>query len=195
MNIEPHLPLVRALMKRMPWHLCDRDDLFQQGCVGLLIAARRFDPERGVAFSTWAVPYILGEMRKLCRESAPVHIPRPEREARARVRRAIAALTASLRRDPTMDELASALHMDAADLPLLMEDVVAVPEEAIPESGREDVHLALADALCGLPETRRRMLVLHYLQGMTQQEVAAQLGISQMAVSRGLRASDEQHGT
>ncbi len=187
MELEPYFPLVHSLARRFPYHVCDPEDLFQQGCVGLVTAAKRYEPERGVRFSTYAVPFILGEMRRLCSAAGPVHVPRPEREARVRLRRAAQTLMAEKHREPTVTELADAMRMDAGEVSLLLEDISAVPMEAVAESGREDIGLAVADALCGLPERTRQLLVLRYLRGMTQQEIAGQLGVSQMEVSRQLR--------
>ena len=117
---EDHLPLVAALVRRFPPGHHEAEELYQQGCIGLMKALARYQPEKGVAFSTYAVPVILGEMRMLSRQNAPIHIPRPERELRSRVRRTTENLSSALGREPTVDELATALRMDAADLMLLM---------------------------------------------------------------------------
>ena len=84
------------------------EELYQQGCIGLMKAVNRFDPAMGVKFSTYAVPLILGEMRALTRLSAPCHIPRSDRELRAKVRRAEAMLRQEKHQEPTVSELAEA---------------------------------------------------------------------------------------
>ena len=104
---EDHLPLVAAMVRRFPWHGREREELYQQGCVGLMKALARYDPSLGTSFSTYAAAMILGEMRMLCRMDAPVHVPRRDRELRSRVRRTERMLTQHLGRDPTVQELAS----------------------------------------------------------------------------------------
>ena len=111
---EEHLPLVAAMVSRFPWYGRDREELYQQGCVGLMKAMARYDPSYGTAFSTYAAAMILGEMRMLCRNDAPVHIPRRDRELRSRVRRTERMLTEHLGRDPTVQELASTMRMGSA---------------------------------------------------------------------------------
>lgn len=192
---EDHLPLVGAMVRRFPHHGREPEELYQQGCIGLMKALARFDPERGVAFSTYAAAMILGEMRTFCRNDTPVHIPRPEREARTRIRRAIDQLTAHLGREPTMAELSSLLRMDAAELALMMEDVTVTSCDAETEGGTPFLdslpdpddwqrRLELRDAFSRLPEADRRLLFLRHGEGLSQQETARRLGMTQMQISR-----------
>lgn len=192
---EDHLPLVAAMVRRFPHGLHEPEELYQQGCIGLMKAIARYDPDFGVAFSTYAVPLILGEMRMLSRTDAPIHIPRPERELRQKIRSAETTLAASLGRDPTIQELASLLRMDAADLTLLMEDVTVTSTDAVTESGAalhetiadEDDWLArveLRDLIAHLPERDRCLLHLRHVEGLSQAETARRLGMTQVQVSR-----------
>ena len=192
---EDHLPLVAALVRRFPPGQYETEELYQQGCIGLMKALARYQPDLGVAFSTYAVPVILGEMRMLSRQNAPIHIPRPERELRSRIRRMTESLSAALGREPTVDDLATALRMDAADLMLLMEEVSVASTDAVPEDGSpladtlpaEDDWLArmeLCDLIGRLPERDRQLMLLRCRDGFSQTETARQLGMTQIQVSR-----------
>ena len=191
---QQHLPLVAALVRRFPPGVHAPEELYQQGCVGLMKALRRFRPEMGVTFSTYAVPVILGEMRLLARQGA-VHIPRPEREMRLRIRREQERLVALLGREPTVDELSAALGIPPTELALLTEEVVITSTDAAPDESRP-LHETLPapdnwltrvevrDLLAGLPAIDRQLMTLRHLQGLTQAQTAAQLGLSQVQVSR-----------
>ena len=192
---EDHLPLVAALVGRFPAGLCEPEELYQQGCIGLMKALARFRPEYGTAFSTYAVPMILGEMRQLTRQYAPIHIPRPERELRQRIRRTAAQLTVALSREPTVQELSEALRMDASDLIFLLEEVTvsstdAATEEGTPLAGAiadEDdwlTRVELRDLIARLPEGDRELLALRHIEGLTQAATAQRLGMTQVQVSR-----------
>lgn len=195
---EDHLPLVKMLCRRFAPLNREREELYQQGCVGLMKALSRFDPSMGVKFSTYAVPVILGEMRTFTRISAPCHIPRQDRELRARVRRAEALLRQQNHREPTVTELAMALRMDPAELTLAMEEIATVPLDAplggsthpvaelIPDPQGESWlnKLLLQDMLERLPQRERKLLYLRWRQGLTQAETARALGMTQVQVSR-----------
>ena len=192
---EDHLPLVAAMVRRFPNGQHEPEELYQQGCVGLMKAISRYDPDYGTAFSTFAVPLILGEMRMLSRQDCLVHIPRPERELRQRIRRAQDALTRAMSREPTIQEMAEYLRMDAAELVLLMEEVTVTSSDAETADGSPLVDLLadpddwltrveLRDILGHLPERDRRLLQLRYGEGRSQTETAACLGMTQVQVSR-----------
>lgn len=192
---ENHLPLVGAMVKRFPWHGREREELYQQGCIGLMKALARYDPAYGTSFSTYAAAMILGEMRMLCRMDAPIHIPRSDRELRSRIRRAEELLTARIGREPTISELASALRMDAAELALTMEEVSVTSADQVRSDGRNLLsllpdpddwmnRLLLRDMIARLPQEDRRLLMMRLRQGKTQAEVARALGTTQVQVSR-----------
>ncbi len=192
---ENHLPLVAAMVKRFPPGLYEPEELYQQGCIGLMKALARFQPEAGTAFSTYAVPMILGEMRMLSRQYAPIHIPRPERELRQRIRRASDTLARNLGREPTVTELAAALRTDPADLMLLTDNVSVASTDAessagtplsdiVPDNDDWLSRLELRDLLNRLPEKDRRMMCMRYLEGLSQAETAQHLGMTQLQVSR-----------
>lgn len=192
---EDHLPLVAALVRRFPPGLHEPEELYQQGCIGLMKALSRYRPECGTAFSTYAVPVILGEMRQLERQYAPVHIPRPERELRGRIRRMTAQLTSRLSREPTISELAAALRMEATELILLMEDVTVSSTEAtsgedsslgdmIADDDNWITRVELRDLITRLPEADRQLLTLRHIEGLSQSATAHRLGMTQVQVSR-----------
>ena len=185
---ELHLPLVRALARRFPTE--DQEELFQQGVIGLMKALRNFDADRSVAFSTYAVPIILGEMRQLCRQRSPLHIPRTERELRSRIRQAEETLTSALHREPTISELAQALHMDIAELLLHMDEISVASIDAeeraplLPDPEDWQKRVELRDILAHLPELDRRLIILRHRAGLTQAQAGQRLGLTQMQVSR-----------
>lgn len=190
-----HLPLVAMMVRRCPQYGREPEELYQQGCVGLMKAIARYDPCRGTTFSTYAASMILGEMRMLPRLNAPIHIPRPEREERQRIRRAQEKLTAHLGREPTITELASLLRMDASELVMLMDEVTVSSTDALSAEGTAlHEHLPdtddwlsrfeLRDLLAHLPEQDQRLMLLRYQEGLSQAETARRLGMTQMQVSR-----------
>ena len=192
---EDHLPLVAAMVRRFPWHAREREELYQQGCVGLMKALARYDPSMGAGFSTYAAAMILGEMRMLCRMDAPVHVPRRDRELRSRVRRAERTLAGRLGREPTMQELAQLLRMEPAELALSMEQIQVTSmdaplpdgrslQELLPDRDDWMNRLLLRDAVSRLSRENQRLLLLRLRLGKTQAETARAMGISQVQVSR-----------
>lgn len=192
---EDHLPLVAALVRRFPPGLHEPEELYQQGCIGLMKAIARYSPEWGTAFSTYAVPLILGEMRMLSRQTASVHIPRPERELRMKLRRTEAELARVLSRDPTTTELAEAMRMDPADMMLVMDDVIVssldepntdgcAPLDRLSDQTDWLSKVELKDLLDRLPERDREMIRLRYIEGLSQRETAEKLGMTQVQISR-----------
>ena len=192
---EDHLPLVAAMVHRFPWHAREREELYQQGCVGLMKALARYDPSMGAGFSTYAAAMILGEMRMLCRMDAPVHVPRRDRELRSRVRRAERTLAGRLGREPTMQELAQLLRMEPAELALSMEQIQVTSmdaplpdgrslQELLPDRDDWMNRLLLRDAVSRLSREDQRLLLLRLRLGKTQAETARAMGISQVQVSR-----------
>lgn len=201
---ENHLPLVAAMVRRFPYHQHEREELYQQGCVGLMKALARYDPSLGTAFSTYAAAMILGEMRMLCRMDTPIHIPRRDREIRSRLRRAENLLTAHLGREPTVQELAKVLRAEPTELMLAMEEVSVTSMDSSP---RLDGHpladllpaqddwmnrLLLKDLIARLPKRDQKLLLMRLCLGKTQSETARALGMSQVQVSRREMALKQQ---
>ena len=185
------------------------DDLMQVACIGLIKAADRFEPARGVAFGSYAAPYILGELRRHFRDrSWALRVPRPIKELALRLRAATEQLTREYGRDPTVAELALALGTTseavleartAAEAHRTSSfDWFGGDEHGEGGAGPGDLddgfrlaeHRAtLAALLSVLSERDRTVLRLRYAEDLTQSEIAARLGMSQMQVSRRLSRS------
>lgn len=192
---EKHLPLVGAMVGHFAPGFSSKEELYQQGVIGLMKALHRYDPQRGTAFSTYAAAMILGEMRMLQRLNAPIHLPRTEIELRRRIGQAEAALIAALHREPTIIELADALHIEAPDLVLHMEEISVASTDAqgdggaplgdiLPDPEDWQKRIEIRDILARLPEKDRQLLLLRHRAGLTQAQAGQRLGLTQMQVSR-----------
>ncbi len=196
--ISDNLGLVHACANRFRGKGIDYDDLFSAGCLGLVKAADGFRPELGFAFSTYAVPAVLGEIRRLFRDGGAIKISRSLKERARTASRLREEMTNALDREPTLRELAEKMgvsEFEMAELVNLASPVVSLTEldEAgggqtdIPvESGEDEIQnsLALGEVLKRLPENDRRLIELRYYQGFTQMKTAQALGLSQVQVSR-----------
>ncbi|MBR4728191.1 MAG: sigma-70 family RNA polymerase sigma factor [Clostridia bacterium] len=195
-RITENLGLVHACAARFRGRGVEYDDLFQAGCVGLVKAADRFDPARGWAFSTYAVPVILGEIRALFRQGGAIRIGRT---TRARAREAMAGaekLADALGRQPTVTELARELGLSASETAVLVNASVPVASLTQDETRREidlpveadegalTARIALRQAVEALGAQDRALIGLRYGQGLTQTAAAQRLGMTQVQVSR-----------
>lgn len=201
-TITDNLGLVHACAKRFVGRGMEYDDLFQAGCVGLVKAVDGFEPERGLCFSTYAVPLILGEMRHLFREGGAVKVSRSLRSLSLQVGRLREKLLSLHGREPSVEELAAELGIEPA---LAAQAVcVALPPLSLTrneegEEGQIDLpcdspeemltdKLALRQVLHTLPQADRALIEMRYLRRMTQQATADRLGMTQVQVSRRERA-------
>lgn len=192
--------LVHAMARRMMNRGIEYDDLVGWGMMGLVKAAKGFDPERGFAFSTYAVPLILGEMRRALRESGAVHVARSIKETAAAAMKEKDRLELMLGREPNMTELADALGISSAELAFALESrTPPKPMDALDETGRTlserlsdddasgmpgNLAFELKELMHDLPDRHRMLIQLRYFRGMTQAETARVLGVSQVQVSR-----------
>ena len=209
--LERYLPLAQHLARRYRGR-AERDDLEQVASLGLLKALDRFDPDRGIAFSSFAVPTVLGELKRYFRDRGwAVRVPRELQELKLRLDGLTQELTGELGRSPTATELAdragdSVEHVlealaartahfpDSLHQPLTEDGGEAIeflPDPA--EPGYEHVeNAAVVDGLLGtLPERERLILHLRFDHDLTQAEIGRRLGLSQMHVSRLLRRAIE----
>jgi len=210
------MPLARSLARRYERSSEPLEDLVQVASMGLVKAIDRFDPERGNAFVSYAVPTILGELRRYFRDCCwDVHVPRGAQELALRVEETQSELTLSLGRPPTVGELAQYLELDvervldamAARNAYVVSSLDAPRSNADGEDAgtygdsfgelderyeRIEERGSIAGALAHLPERERIVLRLRFEADMTQSEIAAQIGVSQMHVSRLLRRALEQ---
>lgn len=209
-----HLDLVDGLVHRLASGYRDQSDLRQVGCIGLVQAVRRFDPERGDNFLSYAVPTISGEIKRYLRDNGWfIRPPRRLQELRHAVSGAIPDLAQALRREPTVADLAE--HLDAA--PASIAEAVGTRTSLRPVSldagvgdagapmaasiGSDDGRLELADlrlslrmALGTLTPRERRIVYLRFIEERTQRQIAAEIGVTQMQVSRLLtRILDRLH--
>ena len=212
--IERFLPLARKLVRNFERPGESSDDLMQVASLGLVKAVDRFELERGTAFSSFAVPTIVGELKRYLRDAAwDVHVPRAMQERALRVNQVLAELSRSLGRSPTTAEIAGATGLSNEDVLEAMEagmaydsvslespssdepDAVPYSERiAVEEDGYElaEYTATLAPRLRALPARDRLVLRLRFEEDLTQSEIAERIGVSQMHVSRLIRASLER---
>ncbi len=196
---EENLGLVHLCANRFKGKGIEYDDLYGAGCVGLVKAANAFDRDRGVKFSTYAVPVILGEIKRLFRDGGMVKVSRSVRELGLKISRERERFAVLRGREPTVSELAEmtgasvedvaealAVNMPAFSLTDSSEDggegQIDVAEPA-PDGPLVEV-LSLRQALGSLDETDRRLIYCRYFKDMTQTRTAEALGMSQVQVSR-----------
>jgi len=200
--VESHLPLVRHLARRYADRGEPLDDLVQVGTIGLLKAVDRYDPDRGTPFGAFAVPTVLGEIRRHFRDRGwAVRVPRRLQELSRVLADSRAELTQELGRAPTVAELAERAGVDEDAVLEGMEsagayttvplepteaDAGAGPWLATDDDGLRGVEdrEALRPLLARLPARERRIIALRFVRGMSQSQIAEEVGISQMHVSR-----------
>lgn len=201
-RIAENLGLVHACANRFRNRGLEYDDLFSAGCIGLCKAADGFDEALGFAFSTYAVPAILGEIRRLFRDGGAVKVSRTLKERARAAQKVQDALAAQWDRAPTVCEIAEKMGIseyETAELLNLAKPPLSLTEfdgederqTDIPvPSGEEEIQnrLALGAVLEALPDTDRKLIELRYYQGLTQVKTAEALGLSQVQVSRRERA-------
>jgi RNA polymerase sigma-B factor len=209
--IEQMMPLVRTLARRYMNRGEAFEDLVQVGCVGLIKAVDRFDIERDLRFSTFAVPTILGEIKRHFRDRAwAVRVSRGIQELNARLGREADRLSGLLGRSPTVEELAGATESSVEQVlealqgaqaynTVPLDEPVGEDGERLDRFGADDPGFAVAEqraelarGLDALPPRERSIIVLRFFEGLTQREIADRIGISQMHVSRLLRRSIER---
>jgi RNA polymerase sigma-B factor len=200
--IDATEPMVLGLARRFAGRV-PVDDLRQSGAVGVLLAARSFDPARGKSFEAYASAFIVGEMLALIRTASGARVTRSARELAATVDRAAEALTATTGRSPTIREIAAAAGIDeeqvvdgmrarAAMAPASDEAAIANTPDDRSEIESAEARLELGARLSRLDPRLRRILALRFGLELSQREIADRLGISQMHVSRLLRGALER---
>jgi RNA polymerase sigma-B factor len=215
--IELHLPLVEHCARRFLHRGEPYEDLVQVGTIGLIKAVERFELERGVEFSTYATPTIIGEIKRHFRDKGwAIRVPRRLQELRMSISAATGELSQTLGRSPTPREIAEHLEVTVEEVLEGLEsanaystmslDVTASDEDGpswLDSLGEEDEALehveireSLRPLLAGLPPRERQILVLRFFRQQTQSQIAEQIGISQMHVSRLLtRTLDSLRGS
>jgi RNA polymerase sigma-B factor len=200
--VELHLPLVESLAHRYARSASDYDDLHQVGCIGLINAIDRFDLERGEDLTAFAIPNIVGEIRRYLRDrTAGVRLPRRVLELRAAALATQSDLAAQLGRTPTSSEIARRLGADEDDVAAALDAHRAhLPVELASESGHDgrsgeesletaEDRLFLSGAFRNLDERERRILFLRYVRDVEPNEIARELGMSGRQLSRTTKAA------
>ena len=197
--LQENTPLVWSVAKRFYGRGCEPEDLFQLGAIGLLKAIRAFDLQRPVELSTYAVPMIMGEIRRFLRDDGPVKVSRTLRERAAMLRQLQTRLESDTRQSPRLSDLCreSGLQpeevLEALNAPRDTDSLdAALPGqertlgEMLPAGGEGRVveGLALQEAISRLEPQLRQVILLRYMRDLTQQKIAVILGITQVQVSR-----------
>jgi RNA polymerase sigma-B factor len=212
MLVERFLPLARALARRYQHTGEPVDDLFQVACLGLVKAIDRFDLSRDVAFSSYAVPTIVGEIRRYLRDRTwSVRVPRGLQELSLRVDKTVIELSGDLHRQPTVAEIARAVAATEEQVLEALQASVAYRATSLetPRAGEDGARDTLGDTVAsteqgfGLAEDRatlarllraitpreREVLRLHFEEDLTQRQIGQRIGVSQMQTSRIIRHS------
>ena len=213
--IERYMSLVRSLARRYAYRGEQLDDLVQIGAIGLIKAIDRFDLDRGVELTTYATPNIIGEIKRHFRDKGwSVRVPRGLQELNVQVSKLIEQLTVQLGRSPTIPELAKAAGVEEEQVLEALESGRAYSSVSLSTGGGSDEdgdldpleslgtieheyevsedRAVLAPGFKVLDERERKILHLRFFSGLTQSQIAAEIGISQMHVSRLIRRSLEK---
>lgn len=196
--IETNLGLVHSLCKRFSGRGIEYDDLYQAGCIGLIKATDAFDESRGLCFSTYAVPVIMGEIRRLFRDGGAVKVSRSVKELGMKINREKQILEQKLCREPTISEISHSLGVSTEEITeamcasqptvsLTYEDEDGVSETDLPTVSSEDEisdRILIDGALKRLDETEKRIVVYRYYQSLTQSKTAELMSMTQVQVSR-----------
>lgn len=201
--VEENMGLVHSVAKRFAGRGCEKEDLIQIGAIGLIKAINKFDLSFKVRFSTYAVPMIMGEIRRFLRDDGPVKVSRSLKEAAMKGRRARERLQKQLDREPSMNEIAAECGIDA-DILLEAFDASSPPDsiyESVYSKGGRDIRLmdmlasddceddvinkvVIDELMKELDERGRKIVALRFFKGKTQAETAKVIGVSQVQVSR-----------
>ena len=202
--IRGNMKLVLSVVQRFTGRKEELDDLFQIGCIGLIKAIDHFDLSQNVQLSTYAVPMIIGEIRRYLRDNNSIRVSRSLRDTAYRALRIREELTAQNNREPSIQEIAARMGLPKEDITFALDaiqDPISLYEPVFHEDGdalfvmdqvqdERNTHerwlenIALGEAMKKLSEREQRILALRFFQGRTQMEVSSEIGISQAQVSR-----------
>ena len=202
--IQGNLRLVLSIIQRFNNSSENVDDLFQIGCIGLIKALDNFDRTLGVKFSTYAVPMIIGEIRRYLRDNNSIRVSRSLRDIAYKAIYAKEHLTKANQKEPTLCEIASEIGVDAESITVALDaiqspvslyepvftdggDTLYVMDQISDKKNKEEnwvEEISLNEAIKRLPEREKHIIDLRFFKGRTQMEVAEEVGISQAQVSR-----------
>lgn len=201
--INGNLRLVLSVVQRFQGRGENPDDLFQVGCIGLIKSIDNFDITQGVRFSTYAVPMIIGEIRRFLRDNNSVRVSRSIKDTAYKAMQAKEKIMSEEQREPTISEIAAEIGMSRAEVVIALESIVepvSLYDPVYSDSGdtvflldqvgdnNDDKNwldeIFLKDSIKKLSEREKTILTLRFMQGKTQMEVSKEIGISQAQVSR-----------
>lgn len=202
--IEGNLRLVLSVIKRFSSSSENVDDLFQIGCIGLIKAIDNFDSSLNVKFSTYAVPMIIGEIRRFLRDNSQLRVSRSLKDTAYKAIYAREALTRKHMKDPSIEEIAAEIGISKEDIAYALDaiqnpmslyepiftdggDTLYVMDQISDKKNKEETwveHLSLSEAMKHLNDREHEIISLRFFSGKTQMEVAEMIGISQAQVSR-----------
>ena len=202
--IDGNLRLVLSIIQRFAGRSSDADDLFQVGCIGLIKAIDNFDTEIGVKFSTYAVPMIIGEIRRYLRDNNMLRVSRGTRDLAYRALNAKESLSKTMLREPTVEDIAKELGEDTRAVTEALEAImepVSLYDPVYSEGGdsiyiMDQIHdeectddswlenIAVSEAMKKLTNREKSIITMRFYKGKTQMEIADEIGISQAQVSR-----------
>ena len=202
--IDGNLRLVLSIIQRFAGRSSDADDLFQVGCIGLIKAIDNFDTEIGVKFITYAVPMIIGEIRRYLRDNNMLRVSRGTRDLAYRALNAKESLSKTMLREPTVEDIAKELGEDTRAvteaLEAIMEpvslydpvyseggDSIYIMDQIRDEECTDDSwleNIAVSEAMKKLTNREKSIITMRFYKGKTQMEIADEIGISQAQVSR-----------
>lgn len=207
--VSQNLGLVHSIVKRFEHRGCDREELFQTGCIGLIKAIEKFDLSLELAFSTYAVPLIMGEIRRFLRDDGMVKVSRTLKENGYKISKTRELLMNELGREPSIMEIEALTELSREEIVLAMEanrDVASIYQPVAGTDGDELLlvdqlgntgnlyedsekeavlnELVVAQLLATLDDKERQVIQLRYFENKTQCEVAGKLGMSQVQISR-----------
>lgn len=201
--VEQNLPLVHSCVRKFMRADYEYDDLLQVGSIGLVKALRRFNVTTGNKISTYAVPIIMGELKRYVRDDSQIKISRSLKEVWMKALNARSILTVTLNREPALSEIANNIGVDCETLNLAME--ACLPCESLQQkvggddkgeillsdtvsssydTDKELEKIALKTAIASLSERERKIIILRYFKGKTQTEISEVIGVSQVQISR-----------
>ncbi|MEE1244301.1 MAG: RNA polymerase sporulation sigma factor SigG [Acutalibacteraceae bacterium] len=201
--INGNLRLVLSVIQRFTARGENLDDLFQVGCIGLIKSIDNFDVAQNVKFSTYAVPMIIGEIRRYLRDNNPIRVSRSIKDTAYKAMQVKERLIAEKQTEPTVEEIAKELQIPAAEVVIALESIVSPMSlyDPVYSDGGDTIYvldqvgdnnddnnwlaeISFREQIKNLSEREKNILTLRFMQGKTQMEVSEEIGISQAQVSR-----------
>ncbi len=198
--IESNIPLIKSIVRRYRNKQIEYDDLMQLGTLGLIKAINNFDSTYGVRFSTYAVPMIAGEIKRFIRDDGAIKVSRSIKSQSQKINKFIEEYRHREGREPEIELLSSEFGIDAAEVVFVLESVryplsiyaetedegLSLAEKIVAKGTPEEIidKMLLRDIIMALPEREKKIIILRYFRDKTQSEIARELNVSQVQISR-----------